>query len=177
MAAAISASFLSPLAAVIFVQEVVLRQWRLYQFIPIAAAAVAASETAVLLDVHFIIPSEIIPDFVNPYEFIFFGIIGLLCGGLAIAFNRALPAAVALVGKRVKIDNRLKPALGGLVLAGIGFYFPSVLGLGGYETQLAVAGGGVRIEKAHIADNALLHRGVAVLEIANERLPKQQLVA
>jgi chloride channel protein, CIC family len=141
MAAAISASFLSPLAAVIFVQEVVLRQWRLYQFIPIAAAAVAASETAALLDVHFIIPSEIIPDFVNPYEFIFFGIIGLLCGGLAIAFNRALPAAVALVGKHVKIDNRLKPALGGLVLAGIGFYFPSVLGLGGYETQLAVAGG------------------------------------
>ena len=140
MAAAISASFLSPLAAVIFVQEVVLRQWRLYQFIPIAAAAVAASETAALLDLHFIIPSEIIPEFVYTYEFIFFGIIGLLCGGLAIAFNHALPAATAFVAKHIRIDSRLKPAVGGLILAAIGFYFPSVLGLGGYETQLAVAG-------------------------------------
>ena len=140
IAAAIAASFLAPLAAVIFVQEVVLRQWRLYQFIPVAAAAVAGSESAKLLDVHFTIASNIIPDNVPPYEFLFFGIIGVLCAVVAIAFNRALPRAAALVAKHIKIDNRLKPAIGGLILGGIGFAYPSVLGLGSYETQMAVAG-------------------------------------
>ncbi|MFT5658923.1 MAG: CIC family chloride channel protein [Gammaproteobacteria bacterium] len=140
IAAAVSASFLAPLAAVIFVQEVVLRQWRLYQFIPTAAAAVAASETAKLLDVHFIIPSNLIPDNVPPYEFLFFGLIGVLSAVVGIAFNRMLPMAAGWVAKNVKVDNRLKPAIGGLILACIGFYFPSVLGLGGYETQMAVAG-------------------------------------
>ncbi len=140
IAAAISASFLAPLAAVIFVQEVVLRQWRIYQFIPIAAAAVAGSESAKLLDVHFIIASNIIPDNVAAYEYVFFGLIGVLCAVVGIAFNRALPKATALVARHVKIDNRLKPAIGGLILGGIGFAYPSVLGLGSYETQMAIAG-------------------------------------
>ncbi|MFT7556746.1 MAG: CIC family chloride channel protein, partial [Planctomycetota bacterium] len=91
IAAAISASFLAPLAAVIFVQEVILRQWRIYQFIPTAAAAVTASEMAKILDVQFTIPSNIIPDFIPPQEFIFFGIIGVLCAVVGIAFNRLLP--------------------------------------------------------------------------------------
>ena len=140
IAAAISASFLAPLAAVIFVQEVVLRQWRIYQFIPVAAAAVAGSETARLLDVQFVIASKIIPDYVPPYEFIFFGLIGILSAIVGIAFNRMLPFAAGWVAKNVKIDNRLKPAVGGLILGIIGFAYPSVLGLGSYETQLAVAG-------------------------------------
>jgi CIC family chloride channel protein len=140
IAAAISASFLAPMAAVIFVQEVVLRQWRLYQFIPTAAAAVAASETAKLLDVHFIIASNLVPDDVPAYEFLFFGLIGVLCAIVGIAFNRLLPMAAGWVAKNVKVDNRLKPAIGGMILAGIGFAYPSVLGLGGYETQMAVAG-------------------------------------
>ena len=141
IAAAISASFLAPLAAVIFVQEVVLRQWRIYQFIPVAAAAVAGSESAKLLDVHFVIASNIIPDDVPPYEFIFFGLIGILSAMVGIAFNRMLPLAAGWVAKNVTIDNRLKPAVGGLILGIIGFAYPSVLDLGGYETQLAVAGG------------------------------------
>jgi CIC family chloride channel protein len=44
------------------------------------------------------------------------------------------------VAKNVKIDNRLKPAIGGLILGCLGFAYPSILGLGSYETQLAVAG-------------------------------------
>ncbi len=140
IAAAISASFLAPLAAVIFVQEVVLRQWRIYQFIPVAAAAVAGSESAKLLDVHFVIASNIIPDNVPAWEFIFFGLIGLLSAVVGIAFNRSLPKAAAWVAKNVKVDNRLKPAIGGLILGGIGFAYPSVLGLGSYETTMAVAG-------------------------------------
>ncbi len=140
IAAAISASFLAPLAAVIFVQEVVLRQWRIYQFIPVAAAAVAGSESAKLLDVQYVIASNIIPDNVPAWEFIFFGLIGLLSAVVGIAFNRMLPRAVAWVAKNVKVDNRLKPAIGGLILGGIGFAYPSVLGLGGYETTMAVAG-------------------------------------
>ncbi len=140
MAAAIAASFSSPLAAVIFIQEVVLRQWRLYQFIPVAAASVAGSELAIYLGANFSIPSGEVPDFVNLYEFFFFGIVGFACGALAIAFNHALPRAIAFSAQKIKIDNRLKPALGGLLLAAIGFFFPTILGLGGHETQQAIAG-------------------------------------
>lgn len=139
IAAAIAASFTAPLAAVIFVQEVILRQWRLYQFIPVAAAAVAGSELAQILDVNFSIPSGEVPNDVDPHEYIFFGIVGLACGALAIAFNHALPKAVALAAK-IKIDNRIKPAVGGLILAALGFYYPAILGLGGFETQQAIAG-------------------------------------
>lgn len=139
IAAAIAASFSAPLAAVIFVQEVVLRQWRLYQFIPVAAAAVAGSELAQLLGVNFNIPSGVVPNDVDSHEFLYFGIVGLACGAVAIAFNHALPRGVAL-GAKIKIDNRLKPAIGGLVLAGLGFYYPAILGLGGYMTQTAIAG-------------------------------------
>ena len=140
IAAAIAASFSAPLAAVIFVQEVVLRQWRLYQFIPVAAAAVAGSELAQYLGVNFSIPSGAIPDSIESYEFIFFGIVGLACGVVSIAFNHALPKCVALVAAKVKIDNRLKPAIGGLILAALCFYYPQVLGLSGFETQQAIAG-------------------------------------
>ncbi|MFT5888323.1 MAG: CIC family chloride channel protein [Zhongshania sp.] len=140
IAAAISCSFLAPLAAVVFVQEVVLRQWRLYQFIPIAAAAVTGSEVAKLLDVQFVITSGLIPDDVPPYEYALFGLIGVLSAVVAISFNRCLPWAAGWVAKNVKIDNRLKPAVGGLILGALAFYYPSVLGLGSYETQMAVAG-------------------------------------
>ena len=139
IAAAIAASFSAPIAAVIFVQEVVLRQWRLYQFIPTAAAAVAGSELAQLLGVNFNISSGDVPDIVNSYEFLFFGIVGVACGALSIAFNHALPKGVAL-GAKIKIDNRLKPAIGGLILAALGFYYPAILGLGGYMTTEAIAG-------------------------------------
>lgn len=139
IAAAIAASFTAPLAAVIFVQEVVLRQWRLYQFIPIAAAAVAGSELAQYLDVNFAIPSGVVPDDVDAYEFLFFGLTGIACGTLAIAFNHALPRCAAM-GAKLKLDNRLKPAVGGLILAALGFYYPQILGLGGQETQEAIAG-------------------------------------
>lgn len=139
IAAAIAASFSAPLAAVIFVQEVVLRQWRLYQFIPIAAAAVAGSELAQVLGVNFSIPSGEIPDDVEAYEYIFFGIVGVACGALSIAFNHALPKGVAL-GAKIKIDSRIKPAVGGLILAAMCFYYPAALGLGSFETQQAVAG-------------------------------------
>ncbi len=141
IAAAISASFLSPIAAIIFVQEVVLRQWTLRQFIPIAAAAVVAKETAYKMNVHFIIPVPSTPEDVQPIELAYFALVGLLAGALSIAFNRALPAATAFTAKHLKVDNRIKPAIGALVLAAMGFYYPSILGLGGYETQLAVAGG------------------------------------
>lgn len=139
IAAAIAASFSAPIAAVIFVQEVILRQWRLYQFIPTAAAAVAGSELAQILGVNFNIPSGAVPDIVNSYEFIFFGIVGIACGIVAIAFNHALPKCVALGGK-IKIDSRLKPAIGGLILAALGFYYPAILGLGGHMTTEAIVG-------------------------------------
>merc|ERR1711991_135550 len=42
--------------------------------------------------------------------------------------------------------------------------------------QLAVAGDGIGIEEAHVADDALFHRGVAVLEVTIERFSKQQFV-
>lgn len=140
IAAAISCSFLAPLAAVMFVQEVVLRQWRIYQFIPVAAASVTGSEVAKLLEVEFTISSGIVPDTVQPHEFFFFGLVGLACALVAIAFNRSLPKATSWVAQNIKVDNRVKPAIGGLILGCMCFYYPSSLGLGGHETQLAISG-------------------------------------
>ena len=136
IAAAISASFLSPIAAIIFVQEVVLRQWKIRQFIPIAAAAVVAKELAFMLDVHFVIPVPPILNDVQPFELKYFALVGLLAGGLAIAFNRSLPAATVFVAKHLKVDNRIKPRDRSFNFGRHGILLPLYIGFGGLRNAV-----------------------------------------
>jgi CIC family chloride channel protein len=76
--------------------------------------------------------------YLHPAELPFYALLGLAC----------VPAAVVYVKvfywfrdafRRLKIPNHVKPAIGGLLVGAMGFFFPNVLGMGYGWVQRALA--------------------------------------
>ena len=125
IAAGISASFNTPFAAVIFVMEVVLREYRVHIFIPIMLAAACGS---VMTRLVFGSTHEL--SFIQFTEFshwIYFYLIlcGIALGGLASFFNNALMHLMSGF-KRFNMIKRLLMA--GAVTGVVGFYLPEAMG-------------------------------------------------
>ncbi|WOH35924.1 chloride channel protein [Thalassotalea fonticola] len=125
VAAGISASFNTPLAAVIFVMEVILREYRLHIFIPVILAS--------------IIGSMMTHAFFGPYhEFEFFAYIvidfwhypllilfGIFLGFLAKAFNSSL---IATLKFSLKYHMAKRLVLAALIMGFIGLLVPQSMG-------------------------------------------------
>ena len=125
IAAGISASFNTPLAAVIFVMEVVLREYRVHVFIPIMLSSVVgalvtqsvfdhANELALLNIVD-------ISGWHLPYLVLF----GVVFGAIAYVFNKNLMRLVTLF-KNWPLLIRL--TLAGAVTAAVGYLIPHAMG-------------------------------------------------
>ncbi|UCE17706.1 MAG: chloride channel protein [Gemmatimonadota bacterium] len=77
--------------------------------------------------------------FTHPVELIFYAILGVFCalmGGLYIKIFYGLRDFF----HRIPIKSHFKPALGGLLLGVLGFFFPQVLGMGYGWVQQAING-------------------------------------
>ena len=75
--------------------------------------------------------------FRHPVELIFYAVLGVFCalaGGLYIKIFYGLRDLFA----RIPIKNHFKPAIGGLLLGALGFFFPQILGMGYGWIQLAI---------------------------------------
>jgi len=132
-AAGMSATFASPLAAVLLAVELLLFEWKPRSLIPVALASVAAAVTR-----HYILgPGPLFP--VPPHAS-FVGWQGLLCcalvGLLAGILSMLLTAAVYACEDaflRLPIHWMWWPAIGGLAIGIGGLVFPQALGVG-YDT-------------------------------------------
>jgi CIC family chloride channel protein len=132
VAAAVASAFNAPIAGVFFALEVVIGHYALTAFSPVVIASVIGtivSRAHFGDDVFFTLPPQSVASLL---EFPAFVLLGLVAGGVAIAFLKTV-SLVDAVHRRLAVPLWLRPALAGLAVGAIALAFPEVLGIG-YET-------------------------------------------
>lgn len=135
VAAGIAASFNTPLAAVIFVMEVVLREYKVHIFVPIMLAAVTGALATQFVFGH---DTELALISVTPLSFWHYPylvICGVILGSIAFAFNQNLMMIIRTF-KPLSMFPRLM--LAGLIAGLIGNLVPQAMGSGMSAITLAV---------------------------------------
>jgi H+/Cl- antiporter ClcA len=132
-AAGMSATFASPIAAVLLAVELLLFEWKPRSLIPVALASVTAAVTRrYIIGMGPLFPVPAHPSFIGPQGLFGCVIAGLLAGAL----SALLTAAVYFwedTFKKLPIHWMWWPALGGLAIGLGGLIFPQALGVG-YDT-------------------------------------------
>ncbi|GAA4899722.1 chloride channel protein [Ferrimonas pelagia] len=125
IAAGIAAIFNTPLAGVLFVLEVVLREYKIHYFLPIMIAAITGAVTyrAVFGDTHLYEQLDLIRMPLEQYPTLL--LFGLVLGAVAALFNHAL---LATTRRSAGHPLWLRFGLAGLITALIGVLIPGALG-------------------------------------------------
>jgi len=141
-AAGMSATFASPVAAVLLAVELLLFEWKPRSLIPVAlASATAGAARRYILGLGPLFPAPPHPVFIGPAGLLGCVICGLLAGALSALLTIAVYAAEDAF-QRLPIHWMWWPAIGGLVIGAGGLLFPQALGVG-YDTIGALLQGDV----------------------------------
>jgi H+/Cl- antiporter ClcA/CBS domain-containing protein len=141
-AAGMSATFASPVAAVLLAVELLLFEWKPRSLIPVALASVAAGATRrYIMGLGPLFPVPAHPVFIGPQGLLGCVLAGLLAGVLSALLTAAVYAAEDLFHK-LPIHWMWWPAIGGLTIGLGGLIFPQALGVG-YDTIGALLQGEV----------------------------------
>ncbi len=130
--AGMAATFNTPIAGVILAIELLLFEFRSRSFIPLVIATTLATSVRQLLLGTGAMFNVLPMDFGIPRALPYYLVLGIVCGGIAIAFTKAL-YFVEDHFDRLPIPELWHPAIGALALGIIGFFVPRVLGVG-YDT-------------------------------------------
>jgi H+/Cl- antiporter ClcA len=141
-AAGMSATFATPIAAVLIAVELLLFEWKPRSFVPVALA----SATAALFRSFVLGPGPLfhVPQhaaFVGPLGLLGCVLVGLAAGALAALMTKSVYASEDLF-QRLPIHWMWWPALGGLAIGLGGLVEPHALGVG-YDRIEALLGGSV----------------------------------
>ena len=141
-AAGMSATFASPVAAVLLAVELLLFEWKPRSLVPVAlASAAAGAARRYILGFGPLFPVPVHPVFIGPEGLLGCVICGLLAGALSALLTGAVYAAEDAFLK-LPIHWMWWPAIGGLVVGVGGLIFPQALGVG-YDTIGALLQGDV----------------------------------
>ena len=141
-AGGMSATFASPLAAVLLSVELLLFEWKPRSLIPVALASVAAAATRrYIIGMGPLFPVPPHPAFLGPKGLLGCILVGLLAGALSALLTVMVYAAEDLFLK-LPIHWMWWPILGGLAVGVGGLIFPQALGVG-YDTIGALLQGHV----------------------------------
>ena len=129
-AAAIAAAFNTPLAAVLFALEEIMGDLHA----PVIGAVVLASATSWMVLRVFLGNNPLfkVPQYqlVHPAEFAVYAVLGLAGGLVSVAFTKLLLGMRARFLRFPKKTVWFQPLAGGLLVGGIGWFVPQVLGVG-----------------------------------------------
>jgi CIC family chloride channel protein len=132
-AGGMSATFASPVAAVLLAVELLLFEWKPRSLIPVAlASAVAAVARRYLLGFGPLFPVPPHPLFIGPEGLLGCALVGLLAGVLSALLTYSVYAAEDAF-QRLKLHWMWWPMIGGLAIGLGGLIFPQALGVG-YDT-------------------------------------------
>jgi CIC family chloride channel protein len=136
-AAAIAAAFNAPLAGAFYGFELIIGAYELNALAPVAAAALSSTLVSRELfggEPIFSVPAAAA---LSSADYVAFAAVGLLSALVGIAAMRGV-SFVETALRRLNVPRALRPALGGVVLAGIAVSYPQVLGSGHGAVQLTV---------------------------------------
>lgn len=136
IAAGIAATFNAPLAAVIFVFEVVLREYKVHYFFPIMLSAICGAVTSQLVFGNIHEYEQIGIDHIPLSQYPILALCGLTLGCIAALFNHSL-LTVTAKGQQWPLFARLM--LAGLVTCAIGLLLPQALGSGEQAISYAIS--------------------------------------
>jgi len=128
-AAGISATFNAPIAGALFAAEVIIGNFAVAQLSPIVISSVVATVVSrFFLGNH---PAFVVPGYelVSPFELVPYMVVGFAAGFVALAFILTLYASEDAFD-RIPIPEYWKAGLGGLIVGGIGVFYPNVFGVG-----------------------------------------------
>jgi len=140
-AAALSAAFNTPVAAVIFALEEIIGDMNA----ALLGSTVVASVAAVMVERSILGNSPIfhVPAYhlVHPAELVAYVILGIAGGIVSLAFCKGLLRARKFFRGMPKWTKILQPAMGGLIIGVILIFFPQVMGVGYQYVDQAMNGG------------------------------------
>jgi H+/Cl- antiporter ClcA/CBS domain-containing protein len=132
-AGGMSATFTSPVAAVLLAVELLLFEWKPRSLIPVAlASGVAAIMRRYILGVGPLFPVPEHPLFIGPKAMLGCMVVGILAGMLSALLSVSI-YAVEDAFHKLKLHWMWWPAIGGVVVGLGGLVFPQALGVG-YDT-------------------------------------------
>ena len=129
-AAGMSATFATPVAAVLLAVELLLFEWKPRSLIPVAlASATAGLLRTYVLGMGPLFPTPAHPAFIGPAGLVACLAAGILAGGLSALLTRAVYGAEDAF-LNLPVHWMWWPAIGGIAVGIGGFLFPPALGVG-----------------------------------------------
>jgi chloride channel protein, CIC family len=142
-AGGMSATFASPLAAVLLAVELLLFEWKPRSLVPVAlASATAGAVRRYIIGLGPLFPVPTHSVFIGPWGLAGCVVAGVLAGGLSALLTIGVYGAEDLFQKHMPIHWMWWPAIGGLAVGLGGLIFPQALGVG-YDTIGALLQGSV----------------------------------